>query len=592
MKKTLLFTLCVIVLGFVGGVFFILLKNEIPAKNGDVMQSKETAAEPSEKKNIKNRAFILPHHLVGEPVIKKVLQVALEESPDIIILVSVDHFSRGKYYFNIPQNISTTLAFASELSETVINDFPEYAGYEKNLTQEHGLTVPLGFIEKYKTDAKILPIAISQIVKEKELDELVSSLSRYSKNAIVIASVDFSHFLPASGARLHDAKSLAVLNNLEWSEFQKLEVDSWQSLYLASRFADLYDANKFTLLSRTDSSEILNTHSDSEVTSYVGAYFTLGPKYDSQDTALLAFGDIMLGRNVENKIKKYGGDYVFEKIRQLLWGNDMVLANLEGPMQKNHIQTASGSTRFSFNPSYGKILRKNFFTALTLANNHTVDFGNDSYLETRDILKTFNIQSFGHPKKVSEESTLEFSIRGKNYVFIGLNSVLAPLNEEAALELIRQKEAEEKITVVTLHWGDEYAPQSNEWQKTFAKKMIDSGADIILGHHPHVVQEVDLYKDRLIFYSLGNFIFDQYFSDDTQTGLGVGVHFSQEKTAYFLFPFTIYSSHPELMSGEAKKIFLEKLAQKSSESLQNSIRQGIIKIEKQKVTSNSPALTR
>jgi poly-gamma-glutamate synthesis protein (capsule biosynthesis protein) len=137
----------------------------------------------------------------------------------------------------------------------------------------------------------------------------------------------------------------------------------------------------------------------------------------------------------------------------------------------------------------------------------------------------------------------------------------------------------ETFLVVLIHWGTEYKTVSSSGQDTLAHLIIDSGADLIIGGHPHVVQEVEKYNDKLIFYSLGNFVFDQYFSKETQEGLAIGMEIYPEKKVYTLYPIVNKSSQARLMDDAEKAEFLNNLLTNSSEELQESIKQGVIEIK-------------
>lgn len=527
---------------------------------------------------------IVPHHIVAEKIIDDFFLEIGKAGPKRIILLSPDHWSRGKYYLNTADTLEKSkIPIDLEFIQNIQKLLPEDSfGLDASLiAREHGITALLPYIHTYAPNASLVPVAIHQLANKKILGEFISAVSQVaSGDTLVVSSVDFSHYLSTTGAQFHDARSKSVIEQFDFDSVPTLELDSWQSIYGALLFAKNSQAEKIKKIGSADSAQMQNSgaYAD-EVTSYYSVIFEKGERMKAiNQTTLLAFGDVMLGRNVENTIKKHGDDHTFKNIRQLLRGNDLVLANLEGPFQKNHIQTPSGSTRFSFNPSYAKILFKNNFSALSLANNHTLDYGEKAYFETRDILGKLHIETFGNPGNLPERYVLEKTIRGKKFIFIGLNSVLAPIDEKTALELIQKKSDKNSITIVSIHWGDEYVPQSNSWQKKFAKKMIDAGAGLVLGHHPHVVQEIEKYKNRLIFYSLGNFIFDQYFSKETQEGLGVGIIFSEKENLYSLFPFTIAFSQPELMKSEERKKFLSGLAEKSPDELQNEIKSGTIKL--------------
>jgi poly-gamma-glutamate synthesis protein (capsule biosynthesis protein) len=154
-------------------------------------------------------------------------------------------------------------------------------------------------------------------------------------------------------------------------------------------------------------------------------------------------------------------------------------------------------------------------------------------------------------------------------------------SREAIQRLIETASKESDMQIAFVHWGTEYEPLHSAFQEDLAKILIDAGAEVVIGHHPHVVQDIALYKGKPIFYSLGNFIFDQYFSEAVQDGLMVD--FTPEGGAYHftLLPVTSrYSrSQPMLMLGDERKAFLIELAAKSEPELQEMIVEGNITLK-------------
>jgi len=138
----------------------------------------------------------------------------------------------------------------------------------------------------------------------------------------------------------------------------------------------------------------------------------------------------------------------------------------------------------------------------------------------------------------------------------------------------------DNFLIVSLHWGEEYKLINSLAQQKLAHQIIEAGADLIIGHHPHVVQNIEKYQGKLIFYSLGNFIFDQYFSPDTQQGLAVGLEIYPDRLFFRLFPLQINLSQPVLMKKNKASEFLIQLAKRSDDKLVDEIKDGIIKIER------------
>jgi gamma-polyglutamate biosynthesis protein CapA len=250
-------------------------------------------------------------------------------------------------------------------------------------------------------------------------------------------------------------------------------------------------------------------------------------------TTLLMVGDVMLGRNVENLMLEHGMEYPFAQIGDFLNTADAVVANLEGPVITNHKKTPSGSFSFNFLPDIVPVLKKYNVELVTLANNHTFDYGAQGFDETADYLDNAGVEAFGHPTKVTE--ALYKNIGSTTFAFLGFNAIRA-LDIAQATSAIAIARTHADFVIVNVHWGEEYSPSSNSFQRKTGRAFIDSGADTVVGHHPHVVQEIEMYKDRPIFYSLGNFIFDQYFSKEVQEGLAVQLEVGKTELTYSLIP--------------------------------------------------------
>lgn len=307
--------------------------------------------------------------------------------------------------------------------------------------------------------------------------------------------------------------------------------------------------------------------------------FSLPEEAISSSVSIVAIGDMMLGRNVEGMMEKEGFDYPWRSVTSIFETADYVVANLEGPILKEHTRTPTGSTSFNFLPQVGEELETSGIDAVSLANNHTLDRGQGGYDETRQYLLTANIASFGHQKLVAEDvSILRTHVGEQSLAFIGLNDVFGILKKDEAIALIKNVATDENFVIVCIHWGDEYQPVHNTRQESLAHDFIDAGADLIIGHHPHVVQDVAVYKDRAIFYSLGNFIFDQYFSKETQEGLMVKVLINSDIVKYALIPVSITKSQPVPMETEGSRLFLADLANRSDTALSDNISGGMMSL--------------
>jgi poly-gamma-glutamate synthesis protein (capsule biosynthesis protein) len=278
---------------------------------------------------------------------------------------------------------------------------------------------------------------------------------------------------------------------------------------------------------------------------------------------MLFFGDMMLDRDVANKIKQFGPDYPFTKLageeNRFFMGMDIVHTNLEGAVADVRRPT-SKSIAFNFEKELLQTLKKYNFDTVSLANNHSYDMGGAGFVETQKNLDEAGITHYGKQYEYNHDvSVVVKTIADQDIAFIGFNDTNRRLDLGETSGIVQKACNENDYCIVNIHWGYEYKQRSNPWQRELAHAYIDAGADAIIGHHPHVIQEMEVYKNKPIFYSLGNFIFDQYFSEETQQGLAVGMIFFQDELQLYLMPLRSQAAQVSLMPYEQAKALLEKV---------------------------------
>ena len=298
--------------------------------------------------------------------------------------------------------------------------------------------------------------------------------------------------------------------------------------------------------------------------------------------SVIAVGDIMLGRQVENDMDRYGDSYPFAHIDDFMKNSDGVIANLEGPVVENHVVTPSMSLHFEFDTRMPAVIKSHNITVVNLANNHTYDDdGAYGFDQTVKYLDQAGVMHAGNPFKIGDEYVLHTTIKNKKFIFVGFNITHPDFDFVAAhafvQKIFKEKQSDE-FMIAMVHGGEEYSLHSNATQENFDRGLVDGGVDLVLAHHPHVVEEVEKYKNKLIFYSLGNFIFDQYFSQDVQDELAVNITFNKDSTHYELVPILSTNSQPAVMDDAHKKAFLLSLAERCDPSIQEEIRRGSIDI--------------
>jgi len=234
---------------------------------------------------------------------------------------------------------------------------------------------------------------------------------------------------------------------------------------------------------------------------------------DKKSITISFAGDVTLGNykgsayagSFDNEFKNQGGSYgyFFENVRDIFSQDDLTVVNLEGPLTT---ATNAKVKKFAFkgDPSYVNILKEGDIEAVTLANNHSEDYFEQGLNDTKEILSQNDINYFG----LGEKSIVDTN--GIKVGLLGYNGWPENYTEEKLESMkkdIETMKQEADMVAVYFHWGVEREYSPNEIQKSFAYDAIDYGADLVVGSHPHVVQGIEMYKDKYIVYSLGNFCF-------------------------------------------------------------------------------------
>ena len=258
---------------------------------------------------------------------------------------------------------------------------------------------------------------------------------------------------------------------------------------------------------------------------------------------ILAGGDIMMDRGVEAKIKNLNKDYSFslDLIRDYLNNADYVFANVEGSISDIGADTGKPYS-FRFEPAVAEALAKGGIDGVSLANNHMLDWGRQSLCETTKHLDTVgvdyvgagcNAQTAERPLVKSFGNTtvgfLAYTEFYKGAHAVGDIPGMSEYDLEKIAERISDLESKVDIIMVSMHWGAEYKDRATDSQVEIGQSLIDMGADIIIGHHPHVDQEIERYGNGWIIYSLGNFIFDQSWSENTMESILAEIKIQNKK---------------------------------------------------------------
>ena len=239
--------------------------------------------------------------------------------------------------------------------------------------------------------------------------------------------------------------------------------------------------------------------------------------------SLVAVGDLMLGGSALSIIRQKGANYPFDACRTILQSADIAFGNLEAPFTKGG-EPFDKTFTFRVPPEFGQGVSQAGFDVLSLANNHILDYGMEGLFSTLHVLDSLRIAYCGAGESEEEAESAVVLRRGGFRVGFLAYSMTYPdafwatkkkggtaypylSRLKKSLYLLQEKT---DLIVVSFHWGEELKAKPKPYQRLYAHCAVDWGADLVVGHHPHVLQGLELYKGVLIAYSLGNFVFGSY----------------------------------------------------------------------------------
>ena len=303
------------------------------------------------------------------------------------------------------------------------------------------------------------------------------------------------------------------------------------------------------------------------------------PKMDPVSLTLSVVGDCTLGTDeyfdydtsLNAYYENYGADYFMANVKSIFSKDDLTIANFEGTLTES---TELEDKQFAFKApaSYANILTAGSVEAVNTANNHSHDYGEESFNDTLKALDTANILHFGY------DETAVTEVKGVKVGLVGIYELNDHLGREEQLKqnIAKVKQDGAQLIVVIFHWGNEKEEVPDENQKTLGHLAIDEGADLVCGHHPHVLQGIEEYKGKNIVYSLGNFCFggNAYPSDmDTiifQQTFTIDQNGVKDDNATNIIPCSISSDsdynnyQPTPAEGEEATRIMQKIQKRSS----------------------------
>jgi poly-gamma-glutamate synthesis protein (capsule biosynthesis protein) len=302
----------------------------------------------------------------------------------------------------------------------------------------------------------------------------------------------------------------------------------------------------------------------------------------AEPVVINAVGDIMLAGSGTDLFNRTGYDYPFSATTAVLRQGDLTIGNLESPLARSGTEFTGKKFRFRSDPAAGAALQRAGFHHLSLANNHILDYGASGLRETLATLDGIGITHAGagsnleNARRASMVTVKGVTIALLSYSFTYPAEFYARSNRAGTApgyeqfyrsDIARAKQSADYV-IVSFHWGVESAGVPKDYQKYTAHRAIDAGADVILGHHPHVLQGIEYYKGGVVFYSLGNFAFASR-SKVADKSMIARITLDNGISAVEIIPLNVLYTdvryQPQLLAGQKGKSVAERLNRLSAE---------------------------
>ncbi len=305
-------------------------------------------------------------------------------------------------------------------------------------------------------------------------------------------------------------KMLKCENGEEWEKLNQCRKQIRRKRLRIQKYSQILLAGSVLILVIGIVGGILSVHTESQTQKQNPAASPETGKSVGEDLLLSFTGDCILGTDeyfawdtgLPAYYDLYGPEYFLKNVRSIFEEDDLTIVNMEGTLTE---ETTRVEKQFAFkgDPDYVKILTSSSVEVANVANNHSHDYGEKSFQDTVNILETNGIQTFGY------DNVAIMEIKGIRVGMFGIYELDDHLERipQVKKDIAKLKEQQADIIVAVFHWSNELVTVPDENQVTLAHLAIDEGADVVVGHHPHVVQGIEKYKGKIIAYSLGNFCF-------------------------------------------------------------------------------------
>jgi poly-gamma-glutamate synthesis protein (capsule biosynthesis protein) len=549
------------------------------------------------------RSAVLPHHTVPATKLMELwTRIAAGSHPSVIVIVGPNHENAGEGLVQTTHGVWTSPFGSVETDDGLVDRLVSLGTATDELdsfVNEHAIGTHVSYVADLFPGVPIVPIIAKSPAGYDDAASFVLVLRQLlPDDALVVSSIDFCHFLPQDRTDVMDDETLALIASRRYDQIERLHSDHVDTPFALIAYLLWNDGNGDAAdLEWHDSSHRLLGDPNAPGTSYL-VYFSTRRGAGTPPIAAwsgagtprivawlgagtppleLSFvGDVMLGRAVATAMAKTTVEQAFGSAAGALAGSDLAFANLESVFTSS--TTPSGkSIFFKADPARTDVLAYLGITHVSVTNNHVDDYGRVGWDQSVETLKASGIVPVGDYGNNPEPIVTE--IQGKRVVFLAYDDLYHPISATRLTDEVTAADKLGDMLIVSFHWGVEYQHNPIQRQKDLAHAAIDAGADLIVGHHPHVLEGIETYGNGLILYSLGNFIFDQVGEDENESVVA-NIRLDENGTRTLtLIPMRIEGRFPRLATDEERDSTLERIAQWSSDGSNDiaaSIQEGVV----------------
>ena len=501
------------------------------------------------------RAAVLPHHTIAGPKLMELWSdIEAGSDPSVIVVIGPNHENAGEGMVQTTHGVWTSPFGVVETDDGladrlvtlgVATDEPD------SFVNEHAIGTHVPYLADLFPGVPIVPVIAKSPAGADDALSLALVLQQLlPDDALVISSIDFSHYLPQDATDAMDAETLAHIAARRYTEIERLHSDHLDAPFAMIAYLLWNDRNGYAAdLVWHETSHRLLGDPNAPGTSYLVFFSSITSTTSTPSITLSFAGDLMLGRAVATALARTSVTQAFASAASAFEGSDLAFANLESVLTSSTRDTGK-EIFFKADPARVDVLQYLGLTHVSVANNHVDDYAYAGWEESVGHLNDAGIAPVGD--YYGDAEPVVATADGATVVFLAYDDTYRPVDTQRLATDVAAADTSGDRVVVSFHWGVEYRHTPTQRQQDLAHAAIDAGADIVVGHHPHVLQGIETYDDGLILYSLGNFVFDQIGEDENESVVARVAWNEGGTRALELVPMRIVGTFPRVATDEER----------------------------------------